>query len=48
MKHDNFSLFRYFAKEYHKRKLTKEQLVDKLAYAQQITGIKPVTWRGIK
>jgi hypothetical protein len=45
MKHDFFSLFRHFAKEYHKGKLTKEQLVEKWAYAQQRTGIKPVPWR---
>jgi hypothetical protein len=45
MKHDFFSLFRHFIKEHREGKLTKEQLIDKWEYAQQISGIKPVAWR---
>jgi len=45
MNHDFFSLFRHFNKEFHKGNLTKEQLVEKWRYSQQISGIKPVDMR---
>jgi len=45
MKYDYFNLFRYFIKEYREKRLTREQLIEKWKYSQQITGIKPVEWR---
>jgi len=40
-----FSLFRHFVKEYLNGKLTRDQFIEKWAYSQQVSGIKPVAWR---
>jgi len=40
-----FSLFRHFVKEYLDGKLSREQFIEKWAYAQQIKGITPVKRR---
>jgi len=40
-----FSIFRHFVKEYLSGKLTRDQLIEKWAYSQQVSGIKPVAWK---
>jgi hypothetical protein len=32
-------------KEYQNGNLTREQFIEKWAYSQQVSGIKPIAWR---